>query len=414
MELNAIWQKVTDWLTAAGDAPEVRYSVLLVVIFLVPRIVSRIGIPIALSTFFLGIMTAEMIPEINKDPTLTMFATLGIIALFLFAGMEIEPHELSSKRRAILEHVLARAIMVVISVFVITHVFEIESRASWLVSLALLTPSVGFILDTLNSSNLSGDTKFWIRSKAIAAEIVALLAMFIVMQSASFSKLILSSLMLLALILILPRLFRFFVKKIAPFAPNSEFAFFIITALIFGLITKAVGAYYLVGAFVVGVAAKQFESIMPELRTKNFLHSVNFFAAFFIPFYFFKAGALVRKESLSWESFLIGLVFLAIFIPIRLFQIIAHRKLSLGESVQSSLPVAASLLPNLVFGLVLSELLNTYFTVPPEVIGGLVYYTVGVTLVPPLILKVFWQEPALAQIATPVDPVEVLNSNQNT
>ncbi|MEZ4818929.1 MAG: hypothetical protein R3A45_03160 [Bdellovibrionota bacterium] len=40
--------------------------------------------------------------------------------------------------------------------------------------MAILTPSTGFILDSLNALQMDQEEKFWIKTKAIATEIVAL------------------------------------------------------------------------------------------------------------------------------------------------------------------------------------------------------------------------------------------------
>jgi hypothetical protein len=76
-------------------------------------------------------------------------------------------------------------------------------------------------------------------------------------------------------------------------------------------------------------------------------------------------------------------------VPIRVSSIILHRKLSLKESIQESFPIAITLLPNLVFGLVLADMLQKLFHVPAYIIGGLIIYTIGATLIPPLLIKIF-------------------------
>lgn len=405
LNLNDLLSSLASQISELASTPEIKYSILLIAVFVFPRLLHRIGLPLALSTFFLGIVSDMTFKGLATDPTLSMFSTLGIISLFFFAGIEVEPREIFVHRRALLGHIIINAVLVVVSYFFVSRWFVLGPRASWLFSLALLTPSTGFILDTLESSQLVTETKFWIRTKAIAAEIVALIAMFVVMQSESLKQFLNSFLILVGLLLLLPVLIRFFARKVAPFAPNSEFAFFIILALLFGLVTKKIGAYYLVGAFVVGIGARRFENLMPELRSGGFLKSVRFFSSFFVPFYFFKAGLQFDRRGLSFDALKYGLLLLILVIPIRLLSVLAHRKVSLGEGIQRGLPVASSLLPNLVFGLVLAEILSTYFSVPQFAVGALVVYTIGVTLIPPLILKIFWNNHELAQL--PVSEVSL-------
>ena len=65
-----------------------------------------------------------------------------------------------------------------------------------------------------------------------------------------------------------------------------------------------------------------------------------------------------------------------------------HRRLALGEPPAKSLRIALALLPTLVFTLVLADLLRDRPEVPSALIGGLVLYTILVTLLPGLLLRV--------------------------
>jgi hypothetical protein len=67
----------------------------------------------------------------------------------------------------------------------VNWLFELPVRPSTLVALALLTPSAGFILDALDGFGLPESARFWIKSKAVATELVALTVLFIVLRSAS-------------------------------------------------------------------------------------------------------------------------------------------------------------------------------------------------------------------------------------
>jgi Kef-type K+ transport system membrane component KefB len=113
------------------------------------------------------------------------------------------------------------------------------------------------------------------------------------------------------------------------------------------------------------------------------LQSLRLFSAFFIPFYFFKAGLSVNYDTLiTLESFAVACAMLVVMIPLRLTTFLAHGHFVLGTSVKNNFPVALSLLPTLVFGLVLINILATQFEVPLELMNGLVIYTLVVTLVP--------------------------------
>jgi Kef-type K+ transport system membrane component KefB len=73
-------------------------------------------------------------------------------------------------------------------------------------------------------------------------------------------------------------------------------------AVLSAFITRRLGVYYLVGAFVVGVSAQNFKRWLPALGTDNMLHSVEVFASFFIPFYFFQAGLQLNRSDFQLLS----------------------------------------------------------------------------------------------------------------
>src|SRR5688500_17131303 len=130
----------------------------------------------------------------------------------------------------------------------------IGARPAALVALALFTPSTGFILSSLPQLGVSVEEQFWIRAKAIATELLALAILFVTLQSTSAERLVAATAALLVMTFVLPVAFRLFAARIAPVAPRSEFAFLLMLAVVAAYITKALGVYYLVGAFLVGAA----------------------------------------------------------------------------------------------------------------------------------------------------------------
>jgi Kef-type K+ transport system membrane component KefB len=259
--------------------------------------------------------------------------------------------------------------------------------AACLLALALLTPSCGFILESLSTLRISVEERSWIRSKAIATELVALGGMFVILQSASWLRLAGSTLALGAMILILPVVLRAFARWIVPHAPKSEFAFLVILAVVCALATRKLGVYYLVGAFVVGMAAMNLREQLPAMASERIVHAVEAFASLFIPFYFFHAGLALRPENLGLEAWGWGLAFLGVIPPLRLALVSLHRLVRLREAPRTALRVALPLIPTLVFTLVLAEILSERFDLAAPVFGGLVLYALGTTLLPGFALQ---------------------------
>jgi Kef-type K+ transport system membrane component KefB len=267
------------------------------------------------------------------------------------------------------------------------HVWGLEARAATLLALALLTPSAGFILESLDRLAISPRERFWIRSKTIASELIALGVLFVTLQSTSLVTLGLSALVLLGMIVVLPLLFEAFARRIVPHAPKSEFAFLVMLAVICAHATRELGVYYLVGAFVVGMAAQTFRERLPALASERMLGAVESFASLFVPFYFLHAGLPLQPTDFSLEALALGALFLVLVLPLRLLVTALHRRLRLGERMSDGMRVSASMLPTLVFTLVLAQILRERFQVPDAVFGGLLVYAVANTMIPGLVLK---------------------------
>ena len=191
------------------------------------------------------------------------------------------------------------------------------------------------------------------------------------------------------MILILPLLFKFFIKVIAPFAKDSEVSFLILIALLCGVITTKLGTYYLVGAFIVGMTAGRFTHFIKMEKSKEFLIAISFFFTFFVPFYFYKAGMSFPIEMLNLKGALYGLAFLAIFLPLRIIYMKVSIYFFLKEQWKDNIEITFSLLPTLIFGLVMAAILQERFAdvIPAELITGLLIYTVGSSIIPSIFLK---------------------------
>jgi Kef-type K+ transport system membrane component KefB len=380
---------------------EIQYVGLLFVLFVVPRILQRYGVPSAVTAiafgmsagigfdlFFEYVVTADPLREsLRGDPTVSLLSTLGIVSLFLFAGLDVQVSELRREMRVLIEHLVIGAAGLAIVTFVVLQLMFDDARPALLVALALVTPSTGFILDSLGAWGLSESERFWIRSKAVATELVALAVLFFVLQSESWDKFAISAFTLIAMIAVLPAVFRWFASAVIPHAPNSEFGFLMMVGAACAVVTRSLGVYYLVGAFAVGMAAQQFRRQLPALASLRMLGAVESFASLFVPFYFFHAGLELQREDMSLAALGLGIVLILVTIPFRLAQVMLHRAVRLSEGASVSLRVGVPMLPTTVFTLVIAEILRDQFQVSPVIFGGLVIYTLINTLIPGLFMR---------------------------
>jgi Kef-type K+ transport system membrane component KefB len=352
-----------------------------------PRILQRYRLPAAVTSVALGAAAGIGLGLFGQDATISLLATLGIVSLFLFAGLEVNFRELHREAPVLIQHIgLGVAALVAVAIGV-HSVLGLAWRPAMLVSLALLTPSTGFILDSLASLSLTEVERFWIKSKAVATELIALAVLFVTLQSTTLLGLSRSSLVLAAIVVFLPLVFRVFAARVVPYAPKSEFAFLLMVAVLCAFVTRRLGVYYLVGAFIVGITAQRFRERLPALASDQMLHAVEVFASFFVPFYFFNAGLHLRRDDFGTDGLLLGGAFLLVAIPLRIALVAVHRRLALREAVPAAVRIGVAMLPTLVFTLVIAEILRDEFAVPRSVFGGLIIYALASTLIPGFALR---------------------------
>lgn len=366
---------------------ELQYILLLFLLFIVPKFLQRYRVPAALTSFFMGILLSIITPWISEDSTIQLLSTFGIVSLFLFAGLEMDFNAVKLRAAKISQYIIVYIILLAGSVIVFFHLFGMDFPSSVLIVLALTTPSAGFILESLNSLGMNDAEKKWIKAKVVSSEILALIILFFIVQSSSAFLLIVSSLVLITMAALLPVLFMLYDKYILPHAKNSEFAFLLMTAVLCAMVTRKLGVYYLLGAFIAGTAAQLYKKRMPVLTSEHTLHSVEVFSSFFIPFYFFKAGMHFEPEKLTVLSLLIGLGFIGVFIIVRFIVGALQHKFMAKEPLFTSARISGVLLPTMVFTLVLADILKKDFNIDIALFGGLIIYAFVSALAPLFFLK---------------------------
>ena len=374
-------------ISLSAISSQVLYLSIVFILLVFPRALQKYRIPAPLTCFVLGMVTVFYVADYSQDTTLSFLAALGISSLFLFAGLEVDMHELKKGFWPLLNHLIVRCLAIFGFTWVSISYFHFSFQVSGLIALALLTPSTGFILESLHGLGLDENEEFWVKSKAIAGELLALLLLFVFLKSGSSGDLGTSSAVLIAIAFGLPLLFMFLGRIVIPFAPGSEFSLLIMVGLIAAYLTKQIGVYYLVGAFFTGLAARQLQERMPTLASSENLHAVQLFASFFVPFYFFYSGMIVPAGALQLESLWKGLAITAVLLPFRVGAVALQRIYVSKDAVKSSFDVAIALAPTLIFTLVIASILYEKFFISDTLFGGLLVYAAITTLLPSFVLK---------------------------
>lgn len=366
---------------------ELQYILLFVTLILLPKILLRFRIPVGISSLAIGAIVGMSLGWFQNDLLIDILAKLGITTLFLFAGMEVEVDEIKKDLPTISKFLLKTLVFIFICAGIFTKVLDLEFRPSLILAIGVLTPSAGFILNSLKLFQFKPSEEYWIKSQAISKEIVAILIMFIALQADDLRTFLISKAVLLVLIFTLPIIFKLFLKFIAPYAPRSEVSFLILVAFVAGVITKKIGTYYLVGAFISGVVAGQFKHFIKSEESDRILNSVNSFFSIFVPFYFFASGLKITADFFTLKGLIIGLALSVTIIPARIGLLIYSIKHFLSEFWEDRHAISISLTPTLIFGLVMMSILKNKFNVSTDILSGLVIYTVLASLIPSIVFK---------------------------
>ena len=129
------------------------------------------------------------------------------------------------------------------------------------------------------------------------AELLALLFLFAVMQSASARQFGLAVLAMAVIVVVIPLTFRFFGGG-AAIRPALGVRLPARGCAGDGPDHARTGVYYLLGAFLVGVAAQRFRAKLPALSSEKMVDALEAFGSVFIPFYFFVAGTPASRTTL--------------------------------------------------------------------------------------------------------------------
>ena len=355
-------------------------------LLVVPRALQRFRLPAALTCFGLGIVVAVFYKPLAGDRVMDVVATLGIASLFLFAGLEVDLVEIRRQLSRLSWHLALRVLFLLFFTWLGNRILRMAWQPAALLALGLLTPSTGFILDTLPDSGLPVSEQNEVELSAIVGEMTALLLLFLVSQAGSIETLAICSAGLFLLIVLTPLVFLALGKYVVPYAPGSEFSLLIMVGVICAVITNALGVHFLIGAFVAGLVAGQLKERMVTLVSYENLQAVRLFASFFIPFYFFHQGLNVPSGALVLKSVLYGAALLLVVLPVRTAKIWAQTCWLSKRGMQGGFRVAVALTPTLIFTLVIAGILHETFHIDDALYGGLLIYAAGTTLLPSFVL----------------------------
>jgi Kef-type K+ transport system membrane component KefB len=394
--------------TMQGVDVELGFLLIICGLLVVPKALQRARIPAPLTCLIIGIVVVHF-GSVRDGGAIQFAAVLGITSLFLFAGLEVNFAQLRRRATAMLGYAGLRLASLVVLAVIAGYLLDTIWQASVLLALALLTSSTGFILDSLDRFTLTEHERDTIGGEAIVGELLALVILFVVMQSTDTLRLTEATGALIGLIVAVPLVYFALARWVLPHAPGSELSLLVTVAIAAAFFTNRLGVEHLLGAFAAGVIASQMPTRGSLLQSPEAMHAVKLFSTFFMPFYFFRSGLHVPAAAFSAEALGWGLL-MCTLIPLRVGAAFLRRKWS-GDEARSANRVSVSLLPTLIFTVVLGQILVRDFGLDDALLGGLLFYAFVNTLLPSLLLRVGlesgwrYEQPAAVKASTQADPV---------
>ncbi len=366
---------------------DLEYLAIFSLVLILPKILVRFKLPTGITALTIGVLAGSLDPRLANDQLFRFLSQIGITSLFVFAGLEVEFEELKEDKSYLSKYLVKTLVILFTIASAFYYLLGFPFQEAFIYSLGIFTPSAGFIINSLHSFKISEDTEYWVKSKAISKEILAILLLFFALQGGNPKSLAISIVFYTALYFILPKVFRYFFKFISPYAPNSEVPFLVLLSLICGVISKELGAYYLVGAFAVGLIGSKFKNEIFKDNQETLFSSLSSFFNVFLPFYFFFAGLKIKLYELSFESLYFALGLLCIFVPLRIILIRTSITYILKDITQNTFKISMSLMPTLIFGLVIAGILKDRGIIRVNYIYALIIYTLLTSLLPTLFLS---------------------------
>ena len=127
-------------------SPEIQYMLLVLGLFIIPRALQRLRLPSAVTCVGIGAALNIGFDLFHEDHTVKLLATLGIGAMCLFAGLEVDFAELRQGQKVLVQHVAAQLLLLALGAVALHFALGLPARPALLFALALFTPSTGFIL----------------------------------------------------------------------------------------------------------------------------------------------------------------------------------------------------------------------------------------------------------------------------
>lgn len=340
--------------------PVLIFSLILFIILFAPLLLNRLNIPHLIGLIIAGIIIGPHgLNLMNRDSSIILFGTVGLLYIFFLAGIEIDMNAfLKDKWKSLFFGLATFSIPMVMGTFLALHILNF----SWPTSVLLASMFASHTLlayPIISKMGLARNKAVGIAvGGTVITDTLALLVLAIIVAMAHGNmdgifwwRLGLSFVAAMAFILmVFPLIARWFLKKYHD--QVSQYIFFLALVFMGGFLAELAGMEAIIGAFMAGLSLNR---LIP--RTSPLMSKIEFVGnALFIPFFLIGVGMLidVRAFTTGTETLKVAAVmifvaivakYLAAWITQKVFRLsVDQRKIIFGlSSAQAAATLAAVL-----------------------------------------------------------------------
>lgn len=313
--------------------PVLKFFILLLIILTTPILFNRLKIPSLIGLIIVGaILGTHGLNLLERDSSITLFGTVGLLYIMFLAGLEIDMAEFKkNSQRSFVFGMLTFLIPMLLGTFIGYYLLKLSFISS--VLLASMFASHTLIAYPIVSK--LGAAKNRAVTVTIGGTMItdtlALLVLAVIVgmhkggvTTVFWIRLVLSVLLFgFSVMLLFPLIARWFFKH---FQDNvSQYIFVLMMVFLGALLAEIAGVEGIIGAFLGGLALNRF---IPH--TSPLMNRVGFVGnALFIPFFLLSVGMLIdyRTFITDWETIKVAIVMTIIAISSKYLAALFTQKL---------------------------------------------------------------------------------------
>lgn len=379
--------------------------VLLLILFIglvIPELFQKFRVPFVSSVIVLGALLGPNGADIvQSTESIEFFGFLGFAFLMLLAGLETRLHEMKESAKGIgIMAAINSSIPFVVGVG-ITKWFGYDWQTALLIGVVFISSSVAIIIPALEGVSISKKVRQWFVSSVVVQDMLSLIILAVIFQYVSpvidfplpvYILVLLSAFG--ALKLVLPNLAEFFIKKRRVFKHEEHedrLRFVIVMLMAVLAFFSVLGVHPILAAFLVGVLLSE-QLTHEQIVTK--IHTLGY--GLFVPVFFFVIGMQMDLHiftNLSGQSFVVLAIPLALVLSKFVSGYLGARVAQLNSRQAKMYGVAT--MTQLTTTLAAAYAANSVGLLDETLLTAIVLLSVVTTLLGPLLLKIFFQKPAV-------------------